>query len=140
MAKATTTVDDRPEKPSGKQMFLMHLAGTADEDEDGAQEDEEATGGEGGKLEVDAGLFDEGDDDDDSDFELDSEDEDENSDDDSDYGCGGESEESDDGGKGKSGKGGGGERRWWKRRKERQKKLKKVHQQAICKILKNVDI
>lgn len=108
MAKATTTVDDRPEKPSGKQMFLMHLAGTADEDEDGAQEDEEATGGEGGKLEVDAGLFDEGDDDDDSDFELDSEDEDENSDDDSDYGCGGESEESDDGGKGKSGKGGGG--------------------------------
>eukprot|EP00624_Nannochloropsis_granulata_P004666 evm.model.NODE_33510_length_18588_cov_30.463848.1 len=108
MAKATTTVDDRPEKPSGKQMFLMQLAGTADEDEEAAQEDEEAMGREGGKLEVDAGLFGEGDDDDDdSDFELDSEDEDdEDSDDESDYD--GESEESDDGGKGKRGKGGGG--------------------------------
>jgi len=108
MVKATI-VDDRPEKPSGKQMFLMQLAGTAEEDEEAAQEDEEEVGREGGKLEVDAGLFGEGDDDeDDSDFELDSEDEEEDSEEESEYDSEEESEESDDGGKGKKGKGGGG--------------------------------
>ena len=103
MVKASAAVDDRPEKPSGKQMFLMQLAGTAEEDEEEAEEDEEA------KLEVDAGLFGEGDDDDDDDdFDLDSEDEEEDSEDDSEYDSEEDSEESDDGGKGKKGKGGGG--------------------------------
>jgi hypothetical protein len=103
MVKTSAAVDDRPDKPSGKQMFLMQLAGTAEEDEEAAQEDEEA------KLEVDGGLFGEGDDDDDdSDFELDSEDEEEDSEDDSEYDSEEDSEESDDGGKGKKGKGGGG--------------------------------
>ncbi|EWM28230.1 Ubiquitin-conjugating enzyme/RWD [Nannochloropsis gaditana] len=71
-------------KPSGKEMFLRHLAGTAEEDEEGAEEDE------GGRLEVESELFEE--EEDDSDFELESEDDE----DESDYGDDSEeSEESD---------------------------------------------
>lgn len=94
-----------PEKPTGKEMFLRHLAGTAEEDEEEAQVDEEE---EARAMEVNAELFgvgDEDDDEDDSDFELDS-DEEEDDDDDDDFEEEESSEESEDGGKG-GGKGKG---------------------------------
>ncbi len=83
--KAAAVKGDGPEKPSGKEMFLRNLAGTAEEDEEAAQADEAEEALAKERVEVNAALYD--DDEDDSDFELDSDEE-------SDYS--GESDESDD--------------------------------------------
>jgi hypothetical protein len=107
-------------KPTGKEMFLRHMAGTAEPevDEEGAWGTLGAGGGAGaygllvwlllwvaGGVEVDEQLFG-GEDEDDEDFELDDDEEEEDDDDDDDEDSSDEEDEAPKGGGGRKGKGG----------------------------------